>query len=66
MRIMPSACLKIGLTLLSESCVITKKLISPTEWNFTYRLLRRILVSLAAFYLFTVTRNIKAVAFEFG
>jgi hypothetical protein len=56
--ILPSACIKIGLVLFfGVLCAIARTVASPTEWNFTSRLLRLILIGLIAFYVFIVMWN---------
>jgi formate-dependent nitrite reductase membrane component NrfD len=56
--ILSSACMKVGLVLFfGVLCVVTRRLASPTEWNFASRLLQLLLIGLTAFYAFVVTWN---------
>jgi hypothetical protein len=57
--ILPSASVKLGLVLLFGTlCIMTRKVASPSEWNFAGKLLRGILVALVTFYAFIVTWNL--------
>jgi hypothetical protein len=56
---LPSAFMKVGVVLLfGILCLMTKKLVSPTDWNLAGRLFRGMLIALVAFYLFVVSWNI--------
>jgi len=59
MGIFLSAWIKIGQVLfLGALCACAKKIAKPTEWIFTQKALRGILIVLTAFYAFVVAWNL--------